>query len=170
VGIYAALDDVNLAYAVAAMTATQKTSMHQNLDLRGGGHSLALDYLFLTGTGKVEVRLAGRTLATIEAPRRIADEFKKVEIPIDTRRFPRRPRSLPLEIVLHGNGVESGVLLDNIRFPGLENGDFATGDLSGWKSRVSPRHGAGSWKSHVVHRQGAVGVTLAPNAQIIGDR
>ena len=48
----------------------------------------------------------------------------------------------PLEFILDGNPGEK-VLLDNIVFPGIQNGNFLLGGLDSWTATVSPGGSAG---------------------------
>jgi hypothetical protein len=122
-------------------------SLGQQADLQPGRQPFSFDYLFATTTGALEVWLAGRRIAIVTAPRRLAPRFRRFRGIVFG---PRTPRSVPLEFRLVGNGAESAVLVDNVVFPGVDNGDFGTGDLSGWRTRVSER--------------GSVGVAYAPGA------
>ena len=135
--------------AAAAMKSSDMAVLGQGIDSPIDPTELVFDYLFTTTTGQLLVNLEGVTLASIPAPQSVASAFTTATIQVDMPDlFPDPPSMLALEFVLEAEGPPAGLLLDNIDFPGLANGDFGTGDLSLWESDVSPG--------------GAVGVAVAP--------
>ena len=135
--------------AALAMKSDDTAVLVQVVDGMPDPTQLTFDYLFTTATGRLLVNLDGVTLGTIDAPPDQALEFATTTIQVDIPDlFPEPHSTLALEFVLETDSNPSGLLLDNIDFPGLANGDFGTGDLSLWESDAS--------------LGGAVGVAIAP--------
>ena len=124
--------------SVAVMKADQSSAMSQMVAMPGGVEFLSFDYAFPTTDGQLVVTLAGEELARIDAPAELADGFTTFQIPVDVNRlFPGNPEQLLLEFSLVAARDTTGLFLDNIEFSTLANGDFATGDLAGWRA-MSP--------------------------------
>lgn len=142
------------ADAVAALVViTQNASLRQVINMPRGMEQLEFDYLFPTTTGKLVVKLGEVVLKTIRAPRRLADNFRTVRIRVDPAKLSTQgSQALALEFSLEGSGVESGVLLEHIVFPGVVNGDFASGNLGGWEVEEG--------------RDAAVGVAVKPGVRL----
>ena len=120
--------------AVSAIKTWWQAGLGQAIDNSSEQADLAFTYRFATTTGQLLVKLGDVTLGTVPAPDTLTHYFTAVEIPVDVLSlFPDLPPTLELEFILEGGGELSGVLIDDITFPGLLNGDFGTGDLRGWE-------------------------------------
>ncbi|MGQ0633914.1 MAG: hypothetical protein ACT4QC_04850 [Planctomycetaceae bacterium] len=129
-----------------ALKSVQGASFSQQIDAPTGRHELAFDFLFPTTTGRLSISLGGIEVASFDAPATLRNDFATVHIPVDIDRlFPRLPPGthLALEFFLDGAGTESGVLLDNILFPGVSNGGFQAGDLRDWEAVAAAGGGTG---------------------------
>ncbi len=110
-----------------ALTAGSPATLSQSINVPDTATSLGFDYGFLTGSGALSVFVNDQVLATYNSDGpdhglahvslSLGDQF------IDQR--------VALTFFMDGP-AGSTVLLDNIIFPSLINGDFATGDLTGW--------------------------------------
>ncbi len=124
-----------LAQAAAALVqAQQSASLKQVIDSGFlDQQDLQFDYYFATTSGELQVKLDGAVLATFSAPEILSDRFTTVSLPINLRElFDQPPERLELEFLLAGDGQISSLLLDNVSWAGLANGDFSRGDLRGW--------------------------------------
>lgn len=108
----------------------------QSVNTPDSAFELAFDTLFETTTGTLEVSLADEILATINAPGTLAPGFTTNSVLIDQASL-LNLSGADLEFVIDGP-TGSSVLIDNIVFPGLTNGDFQSGNLDGWTVQASP--------------------------------
>ena len=122
---------------VAAMLSFGNASLSQVIGTPINPGDLMFDYLFPTTTGTLVVRLGDIELARISAPNTLAENFETARIFVDPGLSLTSPSTVALEFLLEGGGVESGLLLNNIAFEGLLNGDFQTGSLSDWRTAFS---------------------------------
>lgn len=88
---------------------------------------LEFDYRFDTPTGDLTVRLDGADLVSV--PAAVSAIMQTQTIAIDVPHLSKS--GVMLEFELDGP-AGSAVALDDIRFPGLINGRFASGDLYAW--------------------------------------
>ena len=100
------------------------------VDTPAGPFNFQFDYLFETLTGELVVTLDGGPIVTIPAPNVLDSLFTMLVVPVNG------PLLLNLNDILLAFTVDglsgSQVLLDNIIFPELLNGDSETGDFSEW--------------------------------------
>ena len=130
--------------AIATLKAEQSASMSQRVSMPSGDETLSFDYHFPTTTGQLTVTLEGEVLARIDAPDELTDGFTTFETLVDIGAlFPDPVEELLLEFSLTGTSDIAGLMLDDIGFRGLENGDFATGNLAGWESTFAEGDGVG---------------------------
>jgi len=109
-------------------------SMSQAISIPGGTEDLSFDYFFPATTGQLTVTLEGEILAQIAAPDVLADGLTTFQMPVDISGLFSGPLDAALlEFSLSGGRDPAGLILDNILFSTLENGDFGTGDLTGWQ-------------------------------------
>lgn len=94
---------------------------------------LEFDYLFQTGGGTLEVLLDGLVFLTLLGPGAAQSEFQTFAGSFDLAGTFIDPF---LTFVFDGDPGEV-LLLDDILFPGLVNGNFQSGDLSGWLVETS---------------------------------
>jgi hypothetical protein len=130
--------------AIATLKAEQSASMSQRVSMPSGDETLSFDYHFPTTTGQLTVTLEGEVLAQFDAPDVLTDGFTTFETLVDIGAlFPDPVEELLLEFSLTGTSDIAGLMLDDIGFRGLENGDFATGNLAGWESTFAEGDGVG---------------------------
>ena len=121
-----------------------KSIAQQSVATPGQACTLALDYLFVTTDGILEVFVNDVLVASLPAPTDIADDFTTLEVPIEPRAmFPDLPAEMTIAISLDGRGTEPGLLVDNVRFPGLVDGDFQSGTLQHWQTESTGGGGVG---------------------------
>jgi len=126
--------------SAAQLVTGSPTSISQSVAIPSTLFNLSFNYLFETTTGTLEARLGNEVLASLIAPSSLATEFTSFSTLIDQ---PDLLGSLgDLEFIIDGVSGSS-VLIDNISLPGLNNGDFESGDLSGWLVNASPDGSAG---------------------------
>ena len=122
--------------------------LFQTSQTSGGQEDLSFDYFFGTTTGQLVVTVGGVEVGRIDAPSDRAGGFATFRTLVDVESlFPDGPDELLLEFSLAGGGDTSGLYLDNIVFGRLSNGDFATGNLTGWRTTAG---------------EGGVGVSVDP--------
>jgi hypothetical protein len=130
--------------AVAALKTDTFSSISQALSTPQGDELLEFDYFFATTGGELTVSLEDEVLARIPARDQLADGFAHIKIPVDVHAlFPVPPDELLLKFTLAGTGETSGMLIDNVRFGDIENGDFGRGSLFGWQSEYGDDGGVG---------------------------
>jgi hypothetical protein len=103
---------------------------------------LTFDYRFLTPGAELTVKLNDIEVGHIGPFRSVMDELATRTIPLDFAALfggDTFPGTLLLSFILEG-GPGQTVQLDNISFSDFDlvNGDFATGDLTGWDVDTSP--------------------------------
>jgi hypothetical protein len=113
----------------ARLVTGSPTSISQQVDTPSETVDLVLQSQFLTSTGELEVFLDGTSLGKVMAPETPDGRFATARFSLDNELLGREAASL--QFTLDGP-TGSTVLLNNISFPTLTNGDFQTGDLSGW--------------------------------------
>jgi len=113
----------------AQLTTGSPVSLSQTVDTPADPFYLAVDYDFETLTGEVAVVLNGVELGTILAPDPLQDGFQTTNYLVDGPLL--NLADVELSFQLDGP-TGSTVLLDNISFAGVVNGDFQSGDLTGW--------------------------------------
>jgi hypothetical protein len=133
----------------AELTTGSPTTLSQNVSTPSTLFTLTFDYLFETTTGVLDVTINGQLIGSLSAPGTLAGVFQQASFVVSDFLLSGLPNAL-LEFTLDGP-TGSKLLLDNIAGLALINGDFQTGNLTGWQSTFSGN--------------GSVGVaTLAPNA------
>jgi hypothetical protein len=137
----------DLAMAFLSM---EESTAEQTVATPAGVSVLSLDYLFMTTEGVLDVLVNGVNVASIPAPGEVASGFARLGVLIDPQAlFPfGTPSELTIALRLSGEGMETGLLVDNVRFPGLVDGGFQTGNLEHWQTEVTDG--------------GAIGLALAP--------
>lgn len=106
-------------------------SISQTVNTPGSPFAVSFVYRFESTAGVLTVSLDGTVLATIDAPTDLLTEFQSFSVSVsNSTLLGLTGASLTFEIDSDIPG--STVLLDNIQFPGLQNGNFTGGDLSNW--------------------------------------
>ena len=130
--------------AMAAIKTEGDASMFQLVEFAPGNESLAFDFAFPAETGNLVVSLGGQVLVELDALAGVADDLTRFETEVDLAAlFPEGTSQALLEFQLYSNDATAGLYLDNIHFASLENGDFASGDLSAWQSSFAAGDGVG---------------------------
>jgi hypothetical protein len=111
------------------VTMTPLVTLSQIVDTPPSAFNLEFDFLF-EPIGELTVLLDGIVVGSISAPAVPATSFTTTSILINNPGLLNRD-DISLEFRLDGP-AGSRVLLDNIIFPGVINGDFQTGSLTGW--------------------------------------
>jgi hypothetical protein len=117
------------------MTTGSPVTLSQTVNTPAAAFNLEFDYLFTTVTGQLTVLLDGVALGFVTAPAVVNGSFTTASIPVNIPGLLNRT-GINLEFVLDGP-TGSSVRLDNIVFPGLINGDFQAGNLTGWNTAAS---------------------------------
>ena len=130
--------------AIAAIKTDGDASMFQLVEFSPGNESLAFDFAFPAETGNLVVSLGGQVLVELNALDGVADDLTRFETEVDLAAlFPEGTAEALLEFQLYSNDATAGLYLDNIDFASLENGNFASGDLSAWQSSFASGDGVG---------------------------
>lgn len=111
------------------ITAEPFASIAQLVDTPNSPFLFSFDYAFASGNGYLDILLDGYLLGTLSATGVPETVFTGFPIIVDDPLLGLK--DIVLEFVLFG-GNGPVLYLDNIVFPGVENGDFETGDLTGW--------------------------------------
>jgi hypothetical protein len=115
--------------AVGALKTDTFSVISQAMSTPQGDEVLEFDYYFATTGGELTVMLEDQVLARIPARDQLANGFTTVQIPVDVQAmFPVPPDELLLKFTLFGTGETTGLLIDNVRFGDIENGDFGRAD------------------------------------------
>lgn len=114
-------------------------SISQTVDVGAEPQALAFNYRFETSTGELSILLGETLLGKLSAPSQVGESFASAIYMVDGALLNQR---LTLSLVMDGP-TGSSILLDSINFQGLQNGTFATGDLTGWQLAVSPNGNVG---------------------------
>ncbi|MFV1968292.1 MAG: FG-GAP repeat protein [Pirellulaceae bacterium] len=133
---------------VARMITGSPVALAQTIDTPAEPFELMFDYRFLTPTGELDVLLEGISVGTIVAPGTLDDGFVTASFLVDGAHLEQAGVELRFELE---GATGSTLLLDSIVFPFLENGEFHTGDISGWTATAT---GNGSVE--------AVGISAVP--------
>lgn len=135
VGFESGLDGIVLAVPESnrrlRMTTGSSVAVRQNVDLPSEPFALRLDHRFATTTGTLTVRLGGMVLGSASAPGALAEGLQRSVFPVEGALLGQS--GVPLELELDG-ATGSIVEADNVFAPGLANGTFESGDLTGWDS------------------------------------
>ena len=130
--------------AIAAIKTDGDASMSQRVEFSPGNESFAFDFAFPAETGNLVVSLGGQVLVELDALDGVADGLTRFEAEVDLAAlFPDGTAEALLEFQLYSNDATAGLYLDNIDFASLENGNFASGDLSAWQSSFASGDGVG---------------------------
>jgi len=121
---------------VARLVTGSPVSLSQTVDTPGSLFDLAFDYQFRSTTGVLDVLLDGMSVGTITAPTSLTSEFTTASFRIDGELLNRT--DVDLEFLLDGP-ARSSLLLNNVAFPEVVNGDFQTEGLAGWTMTTSAR-------------------------------
>jgi hypothetical protein len=124
--------------AAAKLTTGSPASISQTIS-EVASSSLQFQYRFATTSGQLRVTLNGTDLGVIDAPSTLDSLFTTVSF--DTSAFLGLLNAV-LAFTLDGP-TGSSMLLDNIAFANLANGDFQTGNLSAWTAVASGLGSAG---------------------------
>ncbi len=121
--------------SVLSLTTGSPAGVSQSVDTPSETFYVDFDYLFTTTTGALEFFLDGVLIGTpLVAPSVIGNDFFhatfKVDDPFLFNRF-----TVPLTLTLNGP-TGSNILIDNLIFPDLINGNFAQG-LNQW-AQIGP--------------------------------
>lgn len=123
--------------AAAKLTTGSPAGISQTVD-KVTSSNLQFSYRFATTGGKLTVTLNGVELGVIDAPTTLSNSFSVANFNVPAELL----NALLATLTFTLDGLTgSSILLDNIIFAGLANGDFQTGNLSGWQPFSS---GAGS--------------------------
>jgi hypothetical protein len=122
-------DDVTAALLVTGSPA----SISQTVNTPGEEFAVSFVYRFESAAGVLTVSLNGTVLATINAPAVLQTEFQSFSVGVTSSTL-RGLTGVPLTFEINSDIPGSTVLLDNIQFPGLANGNFTGGDLSNWEA------------------------------------
>lgn len=136
------------------LTGGPTTSIAQDVDTGATPVDLIFNYRFETPAGVLTVSLDGTVLGTIVAPDPVTSTFETARLPVDGSLLGMTGLELKFEIT---GATPSTVKIDNILFPGLSNGNFATGDLSNW-TVVAP--GTGTASAFLIERVEAATVQI----------
>ena len=114
---------------VVQLVAGSPATLSQTVDLPNDPFNIVFDYRFTTTTGALSVLIDGSPVGRLlEAPVSISSEFLRAYFEIDDSSLLGMD-DLLLTFQIDGP-AGSTVLLDNINFPGLLDGDFAS--LNNW--------------------------------------
>lgn len=122
-------DDVTTGSLVSGSPA----SISQTVNTPGSPFAVSFVYRFESAAGVLTVSLDGTVLATIDAPADLQTDFQSFSVDV-TNPTLLGLTGVPLTFEINSDIPGSTVLLDNIQFPGLANGNFAGGDLSNWEA------------------------------------
>ena len=109
----------------ATLVSGSKTSISQDITTTSATSELTFNYRFVNVDGTLNVYLDGNLLQPFQAVNPVDPGFTSASIPINGS------VTGTLKFELDAN-TGSSVILDNIAVEGLTNGDFASGDLTGW--------------------------------------
>jgi hypothetical protein len=118
----------------AKLTTGSPTSLTQIIDTPDTPQNLQFDYKFESTTGFLDVTINGTSIGTLTAPGTLSGAFSSASFLVSGPLLSLS--DAVLAFVLDGV-AGSSILLDNIIFPGLINGDFQTGNLTGWSTQHS---------------------------------
>lgn len=104
-------------------------SITQQVNVPMGPSAVSFDYVFPLSTGTLQVTLDGLSLGRVDAPTLFSSELQHASLALPS--FEQGRSNLALTFELDGPS-DSPILIDNISFPGLLNGNFSTGDLTGF--------------------------------------
>jgi hypothetical protein len=130
------------------MTTGSPVTLSQTVNTPAAAFNLEFDFLFTTVTGQLTVLLDGVALGFVTAPSVVGSSFTTASMPVNIPGLLNRT-GINLEFLLDGP-TGSTVRVDNIVFPGLINGDFQAGNLTGWNTAAS---GSGSIGVDIVELQ-----------------
>lgn len=122
----------------ATLTTGSPVSISQFVDNPGNLFTLEFDYLFQTGGGWLDILLDGYSLLASPlfgpgSPQADYEHFSMTFNLADLGISLTDPDVL-LEFLFNDDTAGSVLLVDNIVFPNLLNGDFQTGSASNWRS------------------------------------
>ncbi len=127
-------------FALAELTSGSPTSISQTVDTGATPFDLSFNFRFETTTGELTVTLDGTLLGTIMAPGTLTSAFQNAKFLVDGSLLNQTGLELKFEI---DGPAGSTVVLDNILFPGISNGNFATGDFTDWTVATTGTGSAG---------------------------
>lgn len=136
------------------------TSISQDVDTDTTPVELIFNYRFDTPTGALTVSLDGTVLGTIVAPDPVTSGFGTARILVDGALLGLTDLELKFEI----DGPDPSIVkIDNILFPGLLDGNFATGDLSSWTVLAN---GTGSATAFNIRRVEPADIDIMPGSDL----
>ncbi len=127
-------------FALAELTSGSPTSISQTVDTGATPFDLSFNFRFETTTGELTVTLDGTVLGAIMAPGTLTRAFQNAKFLVDGSLLNQTGLELKFEI---DGPAGSTVVLDNILFPGISNGNFATGDFTDWTVMTTGTGSAG---------------------------
>lgn len=132
--------DINTNNSAVSLTSGSPATLTQALSSStpADPFQVSFDYLFETVTGELTVSLGAEVLAVIPAPTPAEIDFTTASILVDDPALLDQP-GLDLAFTIDGE-TGSSILIDNVSFPGLDNGTFDDG-LTGWTATAT---GSGS--------------------------
>jgi hypothetical protein len=122
----------------AKLVTGSPASLSQTIDTPASPQSLQFDYKFESTSGVLDITINGTSIGTLAAPGTLSGAFSTASFLVSGLLLDLQDAIL--SFVLDGV-AGSSILIDNVLFPGLINGDFQTGNLTGWNVQHS---GAGS--------------------------
>lgn len=129
--------DVDNRFDFARLKTGSPVSISQSVSTGPTPSYLTFNYRFETTTGELRVMLGSTQLGVLASPNVVINDFTTAHFLID---YPLLDQNLLLSFIMDGP-TGSSILLDSIFFEGLQNGNFVTGDLTGWQVAAT---GAGS--------------------------
>lgn len=127
-------DESNRDDAIKLVTGSP-VSITQQVDTPAAAFNLDFEYQFETATGTLSVLLDGTEIGMFNAPAVLDGTFISESILIDGALL--NLTGVDLTFLFDGP-TGSVVLIDNIEFPGIVNGNFNDGTLDPWQVAASP--------------------------------
>jgi hypothetical protein len=122
-------------FELTSATVDTPVDLSQTVDTPDGSFSMKLDYWFETTSGELSILLDDVLLGSIFAIDPVLGSFQTASFPVNDAQLLSKT-GIVLTITL--SGVEgSTVLVDDVVFPGLSNGDFESGGLDPWLASAS---------------------------------
>lgn len=123
---------------VCGMSTGSPVSLSQIVNVPTNPTQVAFDYYFSRTSGTLRVTLEGQLLARVEAPTQMASSLTRGSYAVPQWLLGHSGSILKFEL---DGPSESPLFIDNIAFPGLINGSFSTGDLSGFSFQTADNNG-----------------------------
>ena len=121
----------------AVLTTGSPVSLSQVVENPGNIFTLEFDYLFQTGGGWLDILLGGFSLlgSPIAGPGTPQTDFMhfSMDFDLDALGIVLTDPTVLLEFLFNDDTAGSVLLVDNVLFPELLNGDFQTGSTANWR-------------------------------------